>query len=130
MAAYTIVERTEAPDMMEQYPGFGEMRFYTSPLGCEQLAFTWRSMPPDTGGRGSYGHRHRDQEEVYFVVKGTLTFKIGDDVVEVGPGSAVRVAADAYRSAHNDTDSDVELVICSPVSDDPESSTETTPDFW
>ena len=30
----------------------------------------WRLMPPGTGGRGSYGHRHPGQEEVYFVVSG------------------------------------------------------------
>ena len=42
MSGYTIVTRDEAPDFMAQYPGYGEMRFYTEALGAEQVAFTWR----------------------------------------------------------------------------------------
>ena len=49
-------------------------------------------MPPDTGGRGSYGHFHKTQEEVYFVISGTLTFKCGEDEFQAGPGTAVRMS--------------------------------------
>ena len=49
-------------------------------------------MPPGTGGRGSYGHSHRTQEELVLVTRGTVTFKVGDDVFEAGPGDAVRLA--------------------------------------
>ena len=130
MSGYTIVERADAPDAMSEYPGFGEMRFFTGPAQAEQVAITWRSMPPGTGGRGSYGHRHRTQEEIYFVVTGTLTFKLGDDVVEAGPHTAVRIAPETYRSVHNDGDDDAELVICSVRAEDMEGETEMTPDFW
>ena len=130
MSGYTIVTRDEAPDFMAQYPGYGEMRFFADPLAAEQVAFTWRSMPAGTGGKGSYGHRHRNQEEIYFVISGRLLFKLGDDVKEVGPHTAVRVAADTYRSVHNDGPEDAELVICSVRTKDVESETETTPDFW
>ena len=129
MSDYSIVPSDEAPDLMAQYEGFGEMRFYAEPLATEQVAFTWRRMPPGTGGKGSYGHRHRDQEEVYFVVRGTLAFKIGDEVVEVGPRTAIRVAADAFRSVHNDGPDEAEMVIVSVKSAD-EDQTEMTPDFW
>lgn len=130
MSGYKIVARDEAPDFMEQYPGYGEMRFYTEPAEAEQVAITWRSMPAGTGGRGSYGHRHRNQEEIYFVVSGTLQFKLGDDVVEVGPHTAVRVSPDVYRSVHNDGPETAEMVICSPRASDAGSEIETTPDFW
>jgi mannose-6-phosphate isomerase-like protein (cupin superfamily) len=130
MSGYTIVERDDAPDFMEQYPGYGEMRFFAEPLEAEQVAFTWRSMPSGTGGKGSYGHRHRTQEEIYFVVSGRLQFKLGDDVVEAGPGTAVRVAPETYRSIHNDGPDEAELVICSVRSRNAGAETETTPDFW
>ena len=130
MSDYSIVTRDEAPDFMAQYPGYGEMRFFTEPAETDQVAFTWRSMPAGTGGKGSYGHRHRNQEEVYFVISGRLQFKLGDDVVEVGPHTAVRVAPDTYRSLHNDGPEDAELVICSIKVEDMESETEMTPDFW
>ena len=127
MSGYSIVGREEAPDLMAEYPGFGEMRFFAQPADAEQVALTWRQMPPGTGGKGSYGHRHSEQEEIYFVLRGTLMFKLGDDIVEVGPHSAVRVAADVFRSVHNDGPDDAELVICSVRSDD---AAEMTPDFW
>jgi mannose-6-phosphate isomerase-like protein (cupin superfamily) len=130
MSAYTIVTRDEAPDFMAQYPGYGEMRFFTAPLGADQVAFTFRTMPVGTGGKGSYGHRHKSQEEVYFVVSGRLKFKLGDEVVEVGPHTAVKVPADVYRSVHNEGPDEAELVICSVKVDDPEGEIETTPDFW
>jgi mannose-6-phosphate isomerase-like protein (cupin superfamily) len=130
MSGYTIVERAGAPDVMAQFEGFGEMRFYTHPAEAQQVALTWRRMPPGTGGKGSYGHRHTDQEEIYFVTSGKVQFKLGDDVVEVGPHTAVRVAADVYRSVHNDGPEEAELVICSLKTDDPEGSLEITPDFW
>jgi quercetin dioxygenase-like cupin family protein len=85
-------------------------------------------MLPGTGGRGSYGHRHPGQEELYFVISGVVTFKVGDDVFEAGPRSAVRVAGDALRSLHNDTDAEAELVILSTRLDEPR--TETQNDFW
>jgi uncharacterized cupin superfamily protein len=128
MAGYTVAERTQAVDFMADYPGFGEMRSYADALGAEQVAFSWRLMPPNTGGRGSYGHRHPGQEEVYFVIDGQVTFKIDDDVFEAGPQTAVRIGGDAYRSVHNDTGQDAELLILS--TRDPDAGTEKSEDFW
>lgn len=128
MSDYTIKQLEEAPDVMGDYPG--EMRFFTDALGCEQVALTWRRMPPDTGGRGSYGHRHKTQEEIYFVVSGKLTFKCGDDVFEGGPGTAVRIHPGTLRSVHNDSDEDVVLVMTSVKVDDLRADAETVDGFW
>ena len=131
MADYGVASREDAIDFMEQYPGFGEMRSFTDALGAEEVAFTWRLMPPNTGGKGSYGHRHKDQEEVYFVVRGTVQFKLGDEVIEVGPRSAVRVPTDVFRSVHNDGPDDAELIICSKKAQADEAEGEhTDADFW
>jgi mannose-6-phosphate isomerase-like protein (cupin superfamily) len=125
MADYTIKKLEEVPDVMGDYPG--EMRMFADHLGTEQVAFTFRRMPPDSGGRGSYGHNHEKQDEVYYVIKGTLTFKCGDDEFKVDPGTAVNVPAHVVRSVHNDTDGDVELVIVSIKAED---KPEFTEDFW
>jgi mannose-6-phosphate isomerase-like protein (cupin superfamily) len=131
MTDYTVVKRQDAQDAMTKYPGFGEMRMFTGGLGAEQTAFTWRSMPADTGGRGSYGHRHRSQEEIYFVISGNLTFKLEDEIFEAGPGTAVRIAPHVVRSVHNDGPDEVELVICSPtVPGGSDSDAELVEDFW
>jgi mannose-6-phosphate isomerase-like protein (cupin superfamily) len=119
MSDYTLAERDDAFDIMAEYPGYGEVRSYTEALGAEQIAFTWRRMPAGTGGRGSYGHRHKSQEEVYFAVSGEVTFKVNDDVFKAGAGTAVRLARQALRSVHNDGSGDAQLVLCSVRIDDP-----------
>lgn len=126
--AYSLATREEALDYMAEYPGYGEMRWYTEALGTEQVSFSWRRVPPGTGGRGSYGHRHPGQEEVYFVISGTVTFKVGDDVFEAGPQTAVRVSGDAFRSLHNDTDREAELLCFSTRLENPPG--EKQENFW
>ncbi len=116
---YTVARREQAIDWMADYPEYGEMRWYSDALGTEEVSFSWRRMLPHTGGRGSYGHCHPGQEEVYFVISGTVTFKIDDDVFDAGPQSAVRIGGEAFRSVHNDTDREAELLIFSPRLSDP-----------
>lgn len=130
MGDYTVVEREQAADWMAGYPGFGEMRSFTEALGAEEVAFTWRLMPPGTGGKGSYGHRHKDQEELFFVVRGTVQFKLGDDVFEAGPQTAVRVPTDVFRSVHNDGPDEAELIICSKKATGDAAEAEQVDDFW
>jgi mannose-6-phosphate isomerase-like protein (cupin superfamily) len=85
-------------------------------------------MPPGTGGRGSYGHRHPGQEEVYFVISGEITFKVGDDIFQAGPQTAVRIDGDAFRSVHNDADAEAQLLVFSSRLDEP--PLETQEGFW
>jgi mannose-6-phosphate isomerase-like protein (cupin superfamily) len=129
MANYAIRKLEEIPDVLGDYPG--EMRMTAaSDLGSEQVSFTWRRMPAQTGGKGSYGHRHRTQEEIYFVASGLLLFKFEDEVVEVPAGSVVRIAPEVVRSVWNDGPDDAVLIMCSIKTDDPEGDHETVPDFW
>ena len=126
--SHTVATRQDAIDWMAEYPGFGEMRWYSDALDTDQVSFSWRLMPADTGGRGSYGHRHPGQEEIYFVISGTLTFKVGDEVFEAGPQTAVRMTGEEFYSVHNDTGADAELLIFSTRLEEP--PTEQQQDFW
>ncbi len=117
--SYSKATREQAFDIMAEYPGFGEMRHYSNALDTEQVSFSWRAMPPGTGGRGSYGHRHPGQEEVYFVISGPVTFKVGDDVFEAESKTAVKMTGEEFYSVHNDTDAESELLIFSRRLDDP-----------
>ena len=113
MADYTIKRLHEVEDVLGDYPG--EMRMLTGALGAEQVAFSYRRMPQHTGGKGSYGHRHKEQEEIYFVASGKLQFKVGEDVVELEQGSAIRIHPQTWRSVWNDEPEDAELIIVSKV---------------
>src|SRR5882757_7609337 len=109
MPGYTIKTLDDVPDVLGDYPG--EMHMFTSDLGAEQVALTYRRMPQHTGGKGSYGHFHKEQEEIYFVISGTLQFKLGDEVIEAGKGTSIRVAPSVVRSVWNDEAEDAELLI-------------------
>jgi mannose-6-phosphate isomerase-like protein (cupin superfamily) len=129
MAGYTIMSLEDIPDVLGDYPG--EMRMSAvSELGTEQVGFTWRRMPPLTGGKGSYGHRHFTLEEVYFVASGTLQFKLEDEVFDVSEGTVVRVAPEVARSVWNAGPGDAILIIVSKKSEDPREDTEQVEDFW
>ena len=126
MPGYTVKKLDEVPDVLGDYPG--EMRMMTTGLGNEQVAFTYRRMPQHTGGKGSYGHRHAEQEEIYFVISGRLQFKLEEEVIEAGRGTAIRVGPEVFRSVWNDEPNDAEIVIVSTRVED--SKPEYKPDFW
>jgi mannose-6-phosphate isomerase-like protein (cupin superfamily) len=129
MPGYTIRSLEDIPDVLGDYPG--EMRMTAvSDLDTEQVGFTWRRLPPLTGGKGSYGHRHRTQEELYFVASGTLQFKLEDEVIDVAEGHVVRVAPEVARSVWNAGPADAVLIVVSTKSDDPRADTEQVEDFW
>jgi quercetin dioxygenase-like cupin family protein len=129
MGEYTIVNLEEVPDWLGDYPG--EMRGITYPIGAEQVALTHRRMPQHTGSKGSYGHRHKEQEELVFVLAGKLQFKLGDEVVELSKGDCVRIPPSTWRGIWNDEPEDAEIVIVSKRIDDPQGDVEQSgDDFW
>jgi len=128
LSGHTVIALHDVPDALGDYPG--EMRYLTGPLGTRQVALTHRRMPAGTGGKGSYGHHHRTQEEVYLVTRGRLEFKLGDEVVEVGAGSAVRVAPEVVRSVWNEGPADAELFIFSTRIEDLRADVVLKQNFW
>ncbi len=128
MPGYTIAKLEDVPDVLGDYPG--EMRMLTYGLDAEQVALTYRRMPQHTGGKGSYGHAHKTQEEIYFVVSGRLEFKLDDEVVVCGPGTAIRIAPEVVRSVWNEEPEDTELVIVSTRIEDPRVDTRSVEGFW
>jgi mannose-6-phosphate isomerase-like protein (cupin superfamily) len=109
MSAYSIVN---ADDVEDHYAGTsvpGEFRRLTPDLHSEQIALTLIRVPPHSDFEQGTGHYHEEVEEVYVVTQGTLTFRTGDDVHELGPGTAIRVAPSTPRSHRNEGDEPVEL---------------------
>ena len=130
MSDYQVVKLEDVDDWLGDYPG--EMRGITYAIGAEQVALTHRRMPQHTGSKGSYGHRHKKQEEIYFVLSGKLQFKLNDEIIEVGAHQAVRIPPQTWRGVWNDEAEDSELIIISTRdSDDPSADTEkSSEDFW
>jgi len=129
VADYRVAKVEEVPDIFGgQYPG--AMRSLTETLEAQSVAFTHRLMPPKSGGKGSYGHSHKTQEEIYYVQSGRVQMKLGDEVLELGPETVVRVGPSVVRSVWNDGPEDAVLLIVSPRVDDPIADAELHEDFW
>jgi mannose-6-phosphate isomerase-like protein (cupin superfamily) len=129
MAGYTVRNLDEIPDVSGDYPG--EMRMSAAgDLGNDQVAFMWRRMPAQTGGKGSYGHRHKTVEEIYFVIDGTVQFKLEDEILDLGPGTVVKCSPEVVRSVWNEGPEDAVVFIFSKRSDDPREDVEMIDGFW
>jgi uncharacterized cupin superfamily protein len=133
MSNYTIIRREEAPDYTGEAPG--AFLGYGRALGLEQLAFNVRVLEPGManvppGGDPAWGHSHRTQEEIYFVVYGRLTIKLDDDVVALGPLDAVRIAPETVRAVRNDGDEQAAFMLCAVKVEDPRSDAVPQEGFW
>jgi mannose-6-phosphate isomerase-like protein (cupin superfamily) len=109
MTGYSIVR---ADDVCDVYAGSdvpGEFRSLSDTLHSEQLAVTLIRVPAHSDFEQGTGHFHAEIEEIYIVTRGTLTMRFGEDVVEVGACSVVRVAPHTPRSHRNEGDEAVEM---------------------
>jgi quercetin dioxygenase-like cupin family protein len=88
-------------DVDDQAPNFGlapdlEFRMARVPLEMENAGVSYLRIAP--GFRMPFGHKHKQQEEVYVLVKGSAKIKIEDDVHELKQWDAVRLHRDTMRS--------------------------------
>ena len=97
MADYTVVNLKEVED---QAPRFGlspqlEMRMARVALGLQNSGVSYQRLAPNF--RLPFGHKHKNQEEIYVLVSGAARVKLDDDVVDLKPFDAVRVPKDTMR---------------------------------
>jgi mannose-6-phosphate isomerase-like protein (cupin superfamily) len=67
-------------------------------FGVENLAVTWVEGEP---GSEQAVHSHEGREQVYIIVQGRGAMRVGDEVEEVGPGTAILVPPGAGHSIKN-----------------------------
>jgi len=96
--SHTVINLKEVED---QAPKFGlspnlEARMARVPLELEHSGLTYQRLAPNF--RVPFGHKHKQQEEIYVVVSGTLRAKVEDEVVELKAWDALRVGNDTMRS--------------------------------
>ena len=99
MSDYTHLNLRE--DVDDQAPNFGyapdlEARMARVPLGLEHSGLSYFRLAP--GFRIPWGHKHKQQEEVYVLVNGSARIKIEDEVRDLKQWDAVRLDRDTMRS--------------------------------
>jgi mannose-6-phosphate isomerase-like protein (cupin superfamily) len=89
-----------------------EFRLATDALELEQSGLCYQRIPPDY--RFPYGHTHKEQEEVYVVVRGSGRMKLDDEIVELREWDAVRVPPGTWRGYEAGADGLEMIVIGAP----------------
>ena len=98
MAGYTKVNLKD--DVDDQAPNFGlegkiEARMARVPLELEHQGVSYQRIAPNY--RVPFAHRHKNQEEVYILISGSLRVKLEDEILELRPFDAIRVHKDTTR---------------------------------
>jgi mannose-6-phosphate isomerase-like protein (cupin superfamily) len=73
-----------------------EARFARKALDAESTGLSYHVVR--AGRRQAFGHRHDQAEEVYVVLSGTGRMKLDDEIIEIGPMDAIRVAPEVTRA--------------------------------
>lgn len=130
MSNYTIITAEDAENVFAEKGWPGAMRYLTKNLGNTQVAITHRIMPQHAGGKGGYGHKHKTQEEIVYVIRGELEIKLDDKIEIVKAGQAIRIAPEVIRSLWNEQPEEAEILIISTKTDNVSDDTEIVKDFW
>lgn len=73
-----------------------EARFAGKALGAVTTGLSLHLVRP--GRRQAFGHRHVEAEEIYVVLSGGGRVKLDEELVEIGPLDAIRVAPHVVRA--------------------------------
>ena len=115
MSDYTHINLKE--DVDDQAPNFGlspnlEARMARVPLGLENSGVSYIRIAP--GFRIPFGHKQKNQEEVYVLVSGSARIKIEDEVRDLRQWDAVRLHHDTMRGFEAGDDGAELIVIGAP----------------
>lgn len=103
-------------EIEDQAPKFGfaetqEARFPYRDLEAQTIGMAFHRVKP--GKRQAFAHRHNQAEEIYVVLSGSGRIKLDDEVKDIGPLDAIRVAPNVARAFEADDDG-LELLAFGP----------------
>ena len=97
MADYTLTNLKEVEDAATTFglsPDL-EARFARD-LGLENSAISYQRIAP--GYRMPFGHKHKEQEELYVILSGGGRLKLDDEIVDVRRLDAIRIPKETTRN--------------------------------
>ncbi len=113
MSDYTITNLREVEDFAAKrgFSDMGEARFAREALEAEGTGLAFHDLRP--GKRQPFGHRHHQAEEINVVLSGSGRVKLDDEIVEIGPLDAIRVAPQVMRAFEAGPDG-IQLLVFGP----------------
>jgi mannose-6-phosphate isomerase-like protein (cupin superfamily) len=115
-STHTLINLADVEDAAPAN-GFGdrwEARVARQALDAEQTGLTHFRLR--AGRRSPFTHRHRRAEEVYLVLGGSGRAKLDDEIFDVGPLDAIRIAPEVARAFEAGPDG-LELIVFGPRHD-------------
>jgi quercetin dioxygenase-like cupin family protein len=128
MADYTLKNLREIEDKAVPFglaPAL-EARFASAELGLDNSGISYQRLAP--GFRMPFGHKHKQQEELYVVVSGGGRIKLDDEIVELRQWDAIRVPKDTTRAIEAGPDGVEVLAYGAPATGPGDAETE--PGWW
>ena len=92
-------------DEMGEGPGFRKVR---QELGVQAFGVNAVVYAPRFEG---FLHFHDEQDELYFVHRGTALFEVDGDEFELGPGGVVHVESTTPRKVTNASDDELVMLV-------------------
>jgi mannose-6-phosphate isomerase-like protein (cupin superfamily) len=126
--SYTIKNLRDVEDSAPKF-GFSELqeaRFAWRELDAERTGLAFHRVKP--GRRQGFAHRHHEAEEIYVILSGQGRMKLDDEVIDVGPLDAIRVAPDVLR-AFEASDEGLELLAFG-THHEGDGEIDHDPEFW
>jgi mannose-6-phosphate isomerase-like protein (cupin superfamily) len=111
---YAIKNLREVEDQAPKF-GFSEVqeaRFAREDLNAETIGLAFHRVK--AGQRQAFAHRHQNAEEIYVILAGTGRIKLDNEVHEVVPLDAIRVAPQVARAFEADPQDNLELLAFGP----------------
>ena len=130
MAAYTRRNLKQIEDLAPKF-GLGdgiEARFATADLALERSGLSCQRLAP--GLRVPFGHKHKEQEELYVVVSGGGRLKIEDEILELTRWDAVRVPGHEMRCFEAGPEGIEFVAFGAPNTGPPSTDAEMEPNWW
>src|SRR5947209_16469636 len=111
--SYTIKNLREVNDAAagRELSAVQEARFARGDLEATDTGLALHYVKP--GCRQAFAHRHDKAEEIYVVLRGAGSIKLDDDVVQIGPMDAIRIAPQVARGFEAGADG-LELLVFGP----------------
>lgn len=93
MSKFTKINLKDIDDSAVKfgYKGNHEARFASNPLGLTKAGLSLQKLLP--GKRSPFGHKHKIQEEILFVISGSGQMKLDDSIIDLKPFDAVSIPA-------------------------------------
>jgi mannose-6-phosphate isomerase-like protein (cupin superfamily) len=114
VAGYTRKNLKEIEDQAQKFglaPNL-EFRVPGEELDAENSAVSYLRVAPNF--RLPFGHKHKEQEEVYVLLSGSARLKLDDEVLELAPWDVVRIPKETVRNVEGGPEGAELLLIGAP----------------